>query len=88
MSDEKDNVVHIGASKTEENVLEINKYENLKQLIERSVGSNYVFCYIREEDGAPCIVPSEKMGTMEMVYLGELMKTIALSSLGIEGLDE
>lgn len=70
MSEEKDNVLSFGGKQKEE-VTDVNKYGNLKQLVERITGKNYVLAYIREEDGVPCIVPSEEMTPMEMVYLSE-----------------
>lgn len=89
MSDEKDNVISLGGQKQEdESVVEFNKYGNLRQLVERITGKNYVLAYIREEDGVPCIVPSEEMTPMEMVYLGELMKQIAMSGVGFGELED
>lgn len=87
MSEEKDNVLSISGKQNEE-VTDINKYGNLKQLVERITGKNYVLAYIREEDGVPCIVPSEEMTPMEMVYLGELMKQIAMSGVGFGELED
>lgn len=71
MSDEKDNVV------------ELNKLGNLNQTLQKFAGKKFVLAYIREEDNTPCILPSEEIEIPDMVYLSEILKTIALSQLGI-----
>lgn len=67
----------------EAEVKDFNQFDNLNHAVERIAGKKYVFCFFREEDGLPCIVPSEEITTMEMVYLSELMKMVATGGLGV-----
>lgn len=77
MSDEKDNVVKFGKSG------DAPKIDNLISILENIIGSKeYVFCYFNEH-GTPCILPSEEIDPKDIVFLGELMKTLVMSSIGI-----
>lgn len=69
--------------KEDANVVELNKLGNLNQAIQKFAGKRFVLAYIREEDDTPVVIPSEEVQIPDMVYLAEILKTIALSQLGI-----
>jgi len=88
MSDEKDNVVGING-----NIANIKDAEDLgdtvervKRLITPILGDRFVLMYYSEEN-IPSIIPSENLNTEELVFLGECLKSIAMMSMGIFGIE-
>jgi hypothetical protein len=71
----------------EPEVAELNKFNNLKQTLERLAGKRYVLAYIEEESGAPNIVPSEEISDIELIYLAEMIKHVIFSTSEIVPLD-
>lgn len=87
MSDENDNVVGIGNVKgiTEQEELG-DTIERVNRLLKPIIGDKFVLMYYSEE-GIPSIVPSEELTTEQLVFLGECLKSIAMGSMGIYGID-
>lgn len=81
MSDEKGNVIGFGDKEEIGDTI-----ERVKRLLNPIIGERFVLMYYTEE-GTPNIVPSENLTTEELVFLGEALKSIAMGSLGIYGID-
>jgi uncharacterized protein YbaR (Trm112 family) len=60
--------------------------DNINSILEQLVGKEYVIAYYNQ-DGIPSILPSEAIDIKDMVFLAELIKTAAISAMGIQEIE-
>ena len=77
--DEKSNVISFGDKAGE-------KIENLVSILEQLAGKQYVIAYYNPE-GIPTIHPSENIEIRDLVFFGELLKTVAINSMGMQEIE-